>query len=200
MLKVKQANDRYLFDHTQQEELLLYELQQVIEHNKAIVNKLQDVYETHNYSNNGADIKYILSGAYKGKDLYGPLERYIEFKMKPDALYFMFGKYKGRIVQDVLTEDIDYCKWFSENVCGRDFNTLKILDLIHKTLLEKPYIDKNKKEIIYEVIHKHIPIKWIPYVQEHIFLPQTTNSACYNVADDEYEHWINEVGGYEDIW
>ena len=34
MLKVKQANDRYLFDYKQQEELLLYELQQVIEHNK----------------------------------------------------------------------------------------------------------------------------------------------------------------------
>ena len=73
----------------------------------------------------------------KGKDLYGPLERYIQFKMKPNALYFTFGKYKGRIVQDILMEDTDYCEWFSENICGRDFNTLKILDLIHKTLLEK---------------------------------------------------------------
>ena len=200
MLKVKQANDRYLFEYKQQEELLLYELQQVIEHNKTIVNKLQDVFETHNYSNKGADIKYVLSGAYKGKDLYGPLERYIQFKMKPNALYFTFGKYKGRIVQDILMEDVDYCEWFSENICGRDLNTLKILDLIHKTLLQKPYIDKDIHEITYQVIQKYIPIKWIPFVQEHIYPPQTTNSGCYDVADDEYEHWINEVGGYEDIW
>lgn len=32
------------------------------------------------------------------------------------------GKYKGRKVQDIFNEDVQYLKWYAENVEGSDFD------------------------------------------------------------------------------
>lgn len=70
-----------------------------------------------------------------GRSLYG----YLNYMMKNNDLKFMFGKYKDLYVDMVLREDEEYCEWFSNNVIGKDFNTLKILDYIHKRLLGQDY-------------------------------------------------------------
>lgn len=60
--------------------------------------------------------------------------QYLNYQFKNNDLKFTFGKYKDVYVDLVLRKDKEYCKWFSENVIGKDFNTLKILDYIHKRL------------------------------------------------------------------
>ena len=197
MLETKQANERYLFKLKQEEETLLYDLQQAIDYNKISVANLDDALEGHCYSNNGFDIEYVLNGTWKGKDIYCPLEEYIEFKMQADVLYFTFGKYKGRIVQDILVQDRDYCEWFSENVCGRDLNTLKILDFLHKTFIGNPYIDKDKQEVINKILTL-FPVEWIPYIK----LDRKISSSHIpkDFAEDPSDHWMYDVIGYEDLY
>lgn len=59
------------------------------------------------------------------------LKDYLELKLaKP--LYFSFGKYKGRIVQDIMEKDKGYCYWFVRNVISDNQETLRILDFISK--------------------------------------------------------------------
>lgn len=196
MLEIKQANERYLFKLKQEEETLLYDLQQAIDYNKVSAANLANGLEGHYYSHNGFDIEYILNGTWMGKDIYCPLEEYIEFKMQADVLYFTFGKYKGRIVQDIVVQDKDYCEWFSENVCGRDLNTLKILDFLHKALIGNPYIDKDKQEVINKAMTL-FPVEWIPYIK----LDKKTSCAYMpaHFADDPADHWMADVLDYGDL-
>lgn len=63
--------------------------------------------------------------------IFHSLKEYLELKLsKP--LYFTFGKYKGRIVQDIMEKDKEYCDWFANNIIPNNQETLIILDLINK--------------------------------------------------------------------
>lgn len=54
--------------------------------------------------------------------------------MSDEPLYFEFGKYKNRIVQDVFEQDEQYCIWFIKTIRGEDLNTLKILNYLNHVM------------------------------------------------------------------
>ena len=91
-----------------------------------------------------------------------------------EPLYFEFGKYKNRIVQDIVNEDPEYCKWFVNSIRGEDLNTLKICNyLFHIGQCRKFYVNniydegiklftelfscemfESEKEDIHEFLHR----------------------------------------------
>lgn len=125
-LKVKQANERYILSVDQEIEGYLTKLKQRAQEAEKIVN-------ASNYEYFSKDTTYARY-AYRLYEIDKWIRAVCLTKMKSFYLYFTFGKYKGRIVQDILNEDKSYCEWFVHQVRGNDFNTLKILDYLSKCL------------------------------------------------------------------
>lgn len=77
------------------------------------------------------DIENIKSDPEWMTDIFYSFEKYLKLKLsKP--LYFTFGKYKGRIVQDIIEKDKEYCDWFADNIVSNNQEILVIIDLINK--------------------------------------------------------------------
>lgn len=87
--------------------------------------------------------------------------KYIFALNKTSYLYFPFGKYKGRIVQDVLVEDKEYCKWFLQNVFGRNENELKILDYLNKA------INYNNKNYMFLSLISGLSLVYCNFIQQN---------------------------------
>lgn len=124
-LKVKQANERYELSVNQKIEEYVSKLEE----------KVQKVIRL---SSNGHEYwsktVTMIRHEYGLNQIALWIRAVILAKMDSYYLYFTFGKYKGRIVQDILEEDESYCHWFLHEVRGNDFNTLKILDYLSKCI------------------------------------------------------------------
>ena len=195
----QQKNEKFLFDLKQKEEKYKHDLEFCI---KRTTKLLEDTKVQ--YSNKKSNLQYFMSNSscFQGTScLYFHIKDYIKYLMsKTEILYFTFGKYEGRIVQDIINEDKEYCKWFSENVIGKDLNTLKILDYLHKTLLGKPYCNRTKKDCYHEVL-QYVPMKWIPEIDEEEILE---TKKCSNSIEDcsymtPWEEQMYDVLDYGDF-
>lgn len=183
-LKVKQANDKYLFNVNQ-------ELEEIMEN-------LKDAFAKHW----GIEIeKWCL--------------KYIFTIQKLQCLYFPFGKYKGRIVQDIVSKDKDYCEWFLKRVYGKNEQTLKILDYLNKAITfgnyDYMFIDLNtclmNLETTFVKLDEKSQRDW-KHNKDMIKMDYNykkgirSSSSSYNdfeggsdIADD----WMCEVYNYEDF-
>ena len=125
-LEIKQANERYILSINQEIQGHLTRLKQRAQEAEKIVNASSYEY----FSKDTTYARY----AYRLYEIDKWIRAVCLTKMKSFYLYFTFGKYKGRIVQDILNLDKNYCEWFVHEVRGNDFNTLKILDYLSKCL------------------------------------------------------------------
>ena len=125
-LEVKQANERYNLSVNQEIETYVIKL-------KEKAQQAEKTVTASNYEYFSKDTTYARY-AYRLYEIDKWIRAVCLSKMKSFYLYFTFGKYKGRIVQDILNLDKNYCEWFVHEVRGNDFNTLKILDYLSKCL------------------------------------------------------------------
>lgn len=200
-LEINQANERYLFN-VKQEEKVTYKFQKALDYATEMVPKLKYGMDGHYYSRNLSDMYSLLKGYYDdGPDLIDKIKELLEFRMTPDPLYFTFGKYKGRIVQDVLEDDIAYCEWFSKNVCGKDLNTLTILDFLHKELNGYKYNIKNKKLQLDRILFSYVPQTWHKYVDKEEILGTKRYTTSTSIEDyyDDRDDWMSDVLDYGDL-
>ena len=201
-LETKQANDKYIFGIKQQEEKILCKFQKALDYVTQKVPKLKEGMDGHHYSRNFSDMYSLLKGYYSdGPDLIERMKELLEFKMTPDLLYFTFGKYKDRIVQDVLQEDRKYCKWFSNNVCGKDLPTLTILDYLHKELSGLDYNIKSKKFVLQDILLTYIPMEWHKYIDKEEILGTKHYNDCSfpDYYYDDRDDWMFDVLDYGDL-
>ena len=136
-LAVKHANQQYTLKVEQELEIYTEALKKRVA--KAMLSlHADDRYGGHYHSHTLTDAEWVV----RRFDLPVYMKYVCLAKMNTFFLYFTFGKYKGRIVQDIMYEDENYCSWFAHEVRGQDFNTLKILDYLSKYLyhgLSKEY-------------------------------------------------------------
>lgn len=123
-LDVKQANEKYIMSVNHKIEKYLTELKKKAYKVEKYASERGDGY----FSKTMTNLRY----KYNLNEIPKWIRAVIFTKMESYYLYFDFGKYKGRIVQDILKEDESYCAWFLHEVIGKDFNTLKILDYLSK--------------------------------------------------------------------
>lgn len=130
---------------------------------KAIV---QDITERANKFEKGSSDYYKviwlhISGYYKnGYSLMDCLYIALYYSVIPDPFYFTFGRYAGRIVQDIIEEDFSYCRWFKDNVIGIDYYTLKAIDYFHKLSEGCIYYDKSIYNNYVDLLEQYIPEEW----------------------------------------
>lgn len=110
--EAEQKNNEFEFRRKQKYEKIMHGL-----------NALFEKYENKTVS------YYVVSDP---SDFYEYFVEYLTFLMERNSMYFTFGKYRGMLVDAVLQENKDYCKWFVYNVRGRDLKTLRILDYLNK--------------------------------------------------------------------
>lgn len=107
-------------------------------------------------------------------------------------LYFYFGKYKGRIVQNIYEEDKQYCEWFKNNVVGNDYNTLVIIDYIVKK--GNRNISQGIEQARLKFLTKYIkssPVNYIEPIEE--YTRNLTDDLYYErkLCKDDYEPNLN---------
>lgn len=201
-------NQKYLLPIDQKREELISNLEKSISFvNKRIIEN-KDRPENW-YSRNMTNLQYFMNectvhnlNTYYSDSLLDRIKELLEFEMQPTILYFSFGKYKDRIVQDILQEDKDYCKWFSENVVGKDFNTLKILDFLHKTLINVKYIDKDQKIILDIIIRSYVPKEWRSSIDIEYILDRSKANLDKHLSYPSMTPWeedMMEIWGYGDF-
>lgn len=101
-----------------------------------------------------------------------------------------------------MKEDENYCSWPSENVIGKDFNTLKILDYIHKSSIrDKSYTDKIKTNVLTDILSKYIPSNWHEVIDKEEILGTKRYKDC--PFDDTYmtdwEETMYDIIDYGDL-
>lgn len=208
--EVTQANEKYLFSIKQEEDKLIYGLKESIEYVKNLLKKHDYAIDGHEYSRHCTDLQYLMNRYTEwhwGTDITNSfnsrLSQLLSWRTKyVDCLYFTFGKYKGRIVQDIVNEDRNYCSWFSNNVVGRDFNTLKILDFLHKQLNGFPYVEKSGKQELESILQEYIPAEWHSYIDKEEVLGTKKYIGCDSIGDvgmSPWEEMMTDVIDYGDL-
>lgn len=141
------------------------------------------------------DIERIKKDPEYMLNIFSSLKRYLGLKLsKP--LYFTFGIYKGRIVQDIMEKDKEYCDWFANNIISNNQETLIILDLINKNgerytvsnpLQELKNIFKNDLEI--EL--KEDDNKYLKELFFNLYCEYKSSGYSYSgkAEFDFYGHW-----------
>lgn len=102
---------------------------------------------------------------------------------------FPFGKYKDRYVQDVLKEDVEYCKWFSINIVAtKNKDVVQICDYINKYLHNIPYYSQEQAIALSTSsrIMENIPTEWLQFIDKEKLLSkeQKTIDEDYNYNED----------------
>ena len=219
-LEVRQANERYILSVNQEIEAYLTRLKQRAQ-------KAEKTVTESNYEYFSKDATYARY-AYRLYEIDKWIRAVCLAKMKSFYLYFTFGKYKGRIVQDIINLDKSYCEWFVHEVRGNDFNTLKILDYLSKCLyygeqtaiLGLPgginikyykYWLINPQEI-FEIIISEIPeimkkeaVKDKDYILSEIFPYKETRHNSYSNSNFDcdgmtpWEEMMSDVIDYGDL-
>lgn len=69
-----------------------------------------------------------------------------DFRKKSNSRVFPFGKYKGKTIQWVITNDIDYIYWFVKNVSGHPEFNLDYIEMGIPTYTEKLENEKIERE------------------------------------------------------
>ena len=133
------------------------------------------------------------------------LEDLIKLRLNT-PLYFSFGKYKGRIVQDILQQDRDYCDWFLDNIRGTDFNTLKILDYLYKKLHHIDYWLGSVQDEIFRVKLEYPKLeKHQEKLKEFFSYKKKKHYGGYNSSDfdcgymTDWEEQMTDVIDYGDL-
>lgn len=210
-LDVIQKNKLYLFKLGQQDELYEHEIKLCVRRIYSELEHIAEVFHTGPYDNYYSESKNNLQQfmedrcfSSKGESLYEVLSNFLQFRLERNVMYFSIGKYKGRIVQDVIDEDIDYCKWFAGNVIGRDFDTLKIIDYIYKKLNDVPYRDKNPKLVLQDILDDYIPKEWKKIIDRDAIISRVDGyrggkSSGYDFVGDDYDSWEYDVYDYGDF-
>ena len=147
--EAEQRNKEFRFKRKQNYEKIMHDLNALFEKYE---NKTVSFYEVSDTS-----------------DFYKYFVEYLTFLMEHNSMYFTFGKYRGMLVDAVLQENKDYCKWFVYNVRGRDLKTLRILDYLNKKVngrdeYETRYYFRSF-ETVWPVVLKKLPEKWLEPVQ-----------------------------------
>jgi len=206
--KCKQLNNKYLFERKQEEDELIHNLLEAIKYVERRIKECEK-YGEHYISRHSTNLQCIMNenssvSGYDGESFNDRIKQLLLYREEyVDALYFPFGKYKGRIVQDVLKEDKSYCKWFSENIIGKDYNTLKILDFLHKKLEDLPYIDKDRKQELNRILKDYVPQEWQKdIVKEKLLTTNKYYGSSSNYDDSYYDDpndWMSDVIDYGDL-
>lgn len=100
--------------------------------------------------------------------------------LRNDKLYFAFGKYKGRIVQDIYKRDEAYCKWFMNNVQGKNLNDLKIIDYINKKDRNKAYCISDPIKLYNKIIKEYNLSQYEEYINKDEILSTYINDYYKN--------------------
>lgn len=96
--------------------------------------------------------------------------------LRNDKLFFDFGKYKGRIVQDIYEKDRNYCKWFLDNVQGRTPRTLQVIDFISKKERGKAYTLTNPVSLYNRIIKEYSLEKYDEWIDKDFILSEYINN------------------------
>ena len=197
-LQVKQANDKYLFEQKQTLELLQNRLKEVIEKQQKQTIKLIQHYEDKE--------KYcrhlFTSIAEVWDDKNSCYALYLYLRLKADTpLYFTFGKYKDRIVQDILIQNRLYCKWFMDNIRGQDLNTLKILDYMNKYIKDKTYFLDSVESILKELFDKCLDQEiYKEIVNSYYFKDYVSKIQWYQFEDKYGYDYTNPTPVYQETY
>lgn len=218
-LDVKQANEKYIMSVNHKIEKHLTEL-------KKKAYEVEKSASEHGYGYFSKTMTY-LRYKYNLNEIPKWIRAVIFTKMESCYLYFDFGKYKGRIVQDILKEDENYCAWFLHEVIGKDFNTLKILDYLSKVFYHGlqteffglpaqvrfkyyKYWLKDPSKVFYEVL-KEIPekvaqeaLKDKNYILETFSFSKkkssTSNSSDFDCGYlSDYDEMMYDIIDYGDL-
>ena len=115
--------------------------------------------------NSYIDIKDITKDPEYISHIDFSLKKYLELRLaKP--LYFTFGKYKGRIVQDIMSRDKGYCDWLTRSVISNKNDILTILDFINKN--GKRYTVANPIKELKDIFYKEFKIEASSNTDKHI--------------------------------
>lgn len=196
--EAEQKNNEFRFKRKQNYEKIMHDLNALFEKYE---NKTVSYYEV---SNSSYFYEYFVE--------------YLTFLMEHNSMYFTFGKYKGMLVDAVLQENKDYCKWFVYNVRGRDLKTLRILDYLNKKVngrgeYETRYYFRSF-ETVWSVALKKLPEKWLEPVQSikeefsknfGYTPPKYSSCSSYDIGSIGYEdnscfsYWGDTVVDYGDL-
>lgn len=108
-------------------------------------------------------------------------------------LWFPFGKYKDRIVQDILEQDKDYCIWFVNVIRGEDEQTLKILNYLNHVLEGRYCFTCNIYDAGLQLFMELLPSEVLSRDEEANDIKQFLHTLR------TYEYFDNCVYDHEDI-
>lgn len=174
MKSVEYYNSKYMLERNEEERDLLQSSQYEIEGIKA--------------SN---ELPYCIAPSF---------EKYLKLRLSP-PLYFTFGKYKGRIVQDIMETDPDYCGWLTNNIISNNLEILIIIDFINKN--GERYTVENPHETLKQIFKNELGIEISNEFNQKLYKMSFNlyrqNSRRYNYYDDDplegnncfdfYGHW-----------
>ena len=147
--------------------------------------------------NNIEDIKInnTLTNIVDCIESYGCKHHFAEYlAIKVDEpLYFEFGKYKNRIVQDIFEQDQNYCAWFVNVIRGEDLNTLKILNYLNHRLEGRYVFTSNIYDGGLQLFMELLPLKILSNE------PEMTQIKEFLHTLRTYEYFDNCVYDHEDI-
>lgn len=177
-----------------------------------IIHNLTDLFEK--YENETVSYYQVDDTSY----FYKYFVKYLTFLLEYNSLHFTFGKYKAMLVDVVLQEDVDYCRWVLYNIRGWNLNTLKILDYLNKKLngrneYETRYYFRSF-ETVWSVALKILPENWLEPVQNmkeslsknfRYIPPKYSSYTSYDIGSIGYEdnscfsYWGDTVVDYGDL-
>lgn len=209
--ELKQINELYLFKKKQELEASKYECEQCIKRIKDYLNEfaqehqvnyvtamemsslvsqlknIQALLQCHIYYDESNNVRLIQSS---GECFYDCLEDYYQALILDNLLGYEFpnGKYRGRIVQQILELDPHYCAWYRDNVIAQTEEHLKLLDYISKSLAGVLYVTDINKINAQLDLYNILPTDWVKYVNlKDIFEITEENKLAKLLEEDQHE-------------
>ena len=155
VIQVRRLNAAFLEKQAKKYEYILTLLRTLVQ---TITKEIEKFKSVGKY--NKALCLYMYGYRLDGYTLIDCLRLAIYYSVIPDPFYFTFGRYAGRIVQDIIEEDFSYCEWFKDNVIGIDYYSLKAVDYFHKLSKRHIYYDKNIYIAKTDILEQFIPDDW----------------------------------------
>lgn len=182
-LKVAQENEKYMLCLRQELARCKLELEEALEKVNQNLEEIED-----------SD----LGDLYSLYSINFYVTKVLEAFLDTQVLYFPFGKYKGRIVQDVLEKDLSYCTWFSKNVRGTDIGTLQLLDFLCKKLhgeteIEKRYYTVSVRDTLDMIILNHIPLNGRNSINTESILEKFSYKAPKGSYSKNYGYFSDDM-------
>lgn len=225
--QLRQHNELYILRQKQNLENAEFELKKWIKYANNLLLKISEekkvsyeqVIASYTYTGNQTDIETLLQCSitenatsyfetYSNTEncFYSKIKDFLKASLEFKHLQYVFGfgRYNGRYVKEILTEDREYCVWFRDNIIGDNFEQLQLIDYICKTINNIPYYTKKQEWIeLQQIISDYVPLEWHKYIDNEKILNLTVNKGSSfeksSLIGNDYDSWEYEVYNYEDL-